>query len=624
MADKSKKSKNSSVKDAPISSLAETVPQAAADPDANIAAPISGPISGPDAKGNAGAASAAPVDASAAGPVPVDAAETPDAKPDAKPEKPAKANKPEKAPKAEPAPDMKPLGTAKAVETLFRNAYRAELDIIALAATKANIMISLNGFIISALMISGAFIFASSPSFMLPAGMFMVTAAASIVFALLAASPETADLFADIWGWMRDVVRRRASLRDLRTRVIRGRDMTGDETLNILNYEHRVRISREDYWNRMQALLRDRDDVYYKMSDQLYTLGLMANRKFKLLNISYTLFRWGLLASLISFLGLKSFDGIFAGLSDRQTAVQLRNMGIAEFNDIYEPSAVQQLPDGRLLVVEDESTRALSLMSIGPDGTLVEDSVADLKLMRGFGRKLNDLEGLSIDDREFIYATTSHSLNSKGERVADREQMLRFRIKGGAVGDISSFAGLRDAIMADAGLKQAVAEAAGVPADFARLNIEGLSYHRASKTLMLGVREPTVAGQSLILVIRNPDAVFEHGETPHFGAPILLDLQGGGVRALSYDPVLGAFLIVNEIEGHEGNRYSQLWSWSGEPGIPALPVALPDIINLNNVESIDSIMVHGEPRLLIMSDEGNEEKNQPAKYMMLDYGQLRQ
>lgn len=107
-------------------------------------------------------------------------------------------------------------------------------------------MISLNGFIISALMISGAFIFASSPAFLVPAGVFMVTAAASIVFALLAASPERADLFADLWGWMRDVVRRRASLRDLRTRVIRGRELEQGEELNILIYDHRVRLSRED------------------------------------------------------------------------------------------------------------------------------------------------------------------------------------------------------------------------------------------------------------------------------------------------------------------------------------------------------------------------------------------
>jgi len=35
---------------------------------------------------------------------------------------------------------------------------------------------------------------------------------------------------------------------------------------------------------------------------------------------------------------------------------------------IYEPSAVQQLPDGRFLVVEDEKERPLSLVTIRADG----------------------------------------------------------------------------------------------------------------------------------------------------------------------------------------------------------------------------------------------------------------
>ena len=78
---------------------------------------------------------------------------------------------------------------------MFRNAYRAELDIISLAATKVNIMISLNGFIISALVISGALVFSSSPEFLLPAAVFLVTATISIVFALLAASPEQVGLY---------------------------------------------------------------------------------------------------------------------------------------------------------------------------------------------------------------------------------------------------------------------------------------------------------------------------------------------------------------------------------------------------------------------------------------------
>ena len=71
-----------------------------------------------------------------------------------------------------------PLGTAKGVEMMFRNAFRTEMELLALAATKANIMISLNGFIVSALIVSGAFIFSSSPDFLIPADIFMLTAAA--------------------------------------------------------------------------------------------------------------------------------------------------------------------------------------------------------------------------------------------------------------------------------------------------------------------------------------------------------------------------------------------------------------------------------------------------------------
>ena len=188
-----------------------------------------------------------------------------------------------------PEPDEgRPLGTTKAVETMFRNAVRAELDIIALAATKANIMISLNGFIISALMISGAFLFNSSPGFLLPAGVFMLTSAASIIFALLAASPERAHYARAFLDWATAVRERRAGLRDLRGYFDQGSKTQPDHDLNLLIYEDRARMDPDDYWDRMQTLLRDRDDIYRKMSDQLYWLGQMAARKFKMLNVSYT------------------------------------------------------------------------------------------------------------------------------------------------------------------------------------------------------------------------------------------------------------------------------------------------------------------------------------------------
>ncbi|NHF72094.1 DUF3616 domain-containing protein [Paracoccus xiamenensis] len=513
------------------------------------------------------------------------------------------------------------LGSGKAVDTLFRNAIRAELDIINLAAMKANIMISLNGLIISALMISGAFIFASTQVFILPAMVFMLTAAGSIFFALLAASPERADAIAGLSRWLRDFVRRKARWNELRHYIDASRqETTGYEGLNLLIYEDRVRLDPAEYWIRMQELLRDRDQVYFKMADQLYWLGQMASRKFRMLDISYRIFRWGLVASVISFFGMKSLFGLFPALSG-QGVVRLTNLGINEFEDIYEPSAVQQLPDGRIIVVEDEASRAISVMRMGDDGRLIENAAADQKYTRAFGRQLNDLEGLSIDTRENVYAITSHSLTGKGKRQPDREQLVRFRVRGSQIGDIASVTILRDALLRDEGLQKAVADAAGEPADFSKLNIEGLAFYRSGGQLMLGLREPRVAGLSLIVPIENPDQMFD-GASPKFGEPTLLDLQGGGIRALSYDPVLSSFLIVNEIDSHTGDPMSQLWRWSGQRGALPEPVALPEIINLNNVESIDSITIHGEPRLLIMSDEGNPKKNEPARYMLLEYNQL--
>jgi len=103
-----------------------------------------------------------------------------------------KALKEEWAREAGVAAPPAPMGTAKGVETMFRNAFRTEMELLALAATKANIMISLNGFIVSALMVSGAFIFSSSPEFLVPAGIFMLTAAAPIVCPPLSAPPRRA------------------------------------------------------------------------------------------------------------------------------------------------------------------------------------------------------------------------------------------------------------------------------------------------------------------------------------------------------------------------------------------------------------------------------------------------
>ncbi len=199
----------------------------------------------------------------------------------------------------------KTAGSAKGIETMFRNAYRAQLDMLSLAATKANIMISLNGVIVSILMVTGGFIYASTPIFLLPAIVFLITSAISIYFALSAASPAPAPAHTRVLCCFRDVIKGKAKLSDLKNYVKLPEARFNNDTSNILIFEDFATLPRETYLKHMSELLKDPDEIYTKMSDHLYRLGLVANTKYAMLRYSYSVFRWGLILSILLFLSLK-------------------------------------------------------------------------------------------------------------------------------------------------------------------------------------------------------------------------------------------------------------------------------------------------------------------------------
>ena len=72
----------------------------------------------------------------------------------------------------------------------------------------------------------------------------------------------------------------------------------------------------------------------------------------------------------------------------------------------------------------------------------------------------------------------------------------------------------------------------------------------------------------------------------------------------------------------EGDRISQLWLWDGQRDGSVKRLSLPGIINMNNGESIDSVMVDDQPMLLLMSDEGDPDDNRQAQYLMLGYDMI--
>ena len=536
-----------------------------------------------------------------------------------------KKDKKDKAKKKKQAADAPPsdlLGTNKGVETMFRNAVRSEMELLALAATKANIMISLNGFIVSALMISGAFIFSSSPEFLIPASTFMITAAASIVFALLSASPERIGKMQAARAWVKDFFRGRAKLRDLRTRLssTQTRFFSGSQP-NILIYEDRVKVQKDQYWEMMQEIMGDRKQVYQKMSDHLYWLGLLADKQFKYINLSYAVFRWGLLASLAAFIGVKTLPSLLT--QPANNAAELRSLGINMFNGVYEPSAVQQLPDGKLLIAEDEPNHAFSIVSIDPSGRFIEDEALDTRVITGFKRRLSDLEALARDDEGFIYALTSHSRTRKGNRSPDREHLMRFKIQDGNVLGLTSYDNLTQVLETDHKLHDLIRERTKAEVSFEEINIEGMAFDPVKKRLVLGFRDPEFNNMALVAFISNPKDVFERNAKPEFDEVAILDIDGGGIRSINYDPVLKNYVIANEVKDENGQKFSQLWTWSGNPTTDEpQKISLPNLQHITNVEAVDSITVNGKPQMILMGDEGNASQKITAKYMLVDYSQL--
>lgn len=523
---------------------------------------------------------------------------------------------------ATPIEEPVELGTTKGVETMFRNAFRTEMELLALAATKANIMISLNGFIVSALMISGAFIFSDAPEFLFPAGIFMFTAAASIVFALLSASPERAGKIRGTWLWLQDLIKGKARFSDFKERVMAPEARFVDKTPNILIYEDRVKIPKDEYWEMMQATMADRKQVYHSMSDELYWLGKLANKQFKYLDFSYTVFRWGLLASVLAFIGIKTLPSVVPSMQARKQTAALAKQGVHSLKGVYEPSALQSLPDGRVLVAEDEHSHAFSIISFDKDGNMMEDEAVDTRIIRGFKRKIGDLEGLALDDEGYVYAVTSHSRTREGLRRPEREHLMRFKIQNNDVRELASFDNLTDVLENSEQLHALLTAKVGVKVDFSTINIEGLAFDPNTKRLLLGFRKPEFNQKAIVAYIGNPKEVFTRKADPEFVDVAVFDIKGGGIRSLNYDPVLKTFIMSNEVKDEEGNKTSQLWTWSGAPDAQPKAVEVPNLRHMTNVEAIDSVVINGQPRILMMSDEGDAKTRQPGKYTLVDYDEM--
>ena len=175
--------------------------------------------------------------------------------------------------------NKKGLGTNRGVETLFRSAYRVQMDLTGLADNKANMMISINGLIISIIIAAVAPKLDANPWLIIPTTIFLLGTLVSIVYAILAARPRVSSV--------------PITLEDLE-----------HSDGNILFFGDFANLTQDDFTAGMIDLIQDKTVVYETMIRNLYGLGSVLKKKFALLKIAYTAFMIALVLGVCSFISV--------------------------------------------------------------------------------------------------------------------------------------------------------------------------------------------------------------------------------------------------------------------------------------------------------------------------------
>jgi hypothetical protein len=180
------------------------------------------------------------------------------------------------------------LGSSRGIETMFRTSYRVHQDLVGLADTKANIMISVNGLIISIILAAVSPRIGGLPLLVLPTSILLVGCVIALVYAVLAARPRVSNVPLTL----EDIARNNA---------------------NILFFGNFVNLSEEEFVEGMRDLMMSQDHLYVNMVRDLYGLGQVLKTKFQLLRISYTVFMFALVLGVGLFVLVFALDATIAG-----------------------------------------------------------------------------------------------------------------------------------------------------------------------------------------------------------------------------------------------------------------------------------------------------------------------
>ena len=170
-------------------------------------------------------------------------------------------------------PDKKD-SAERTIETMFRTSTANSQRLSSQADTKAHIMISVNTIIISLML--GLRQLAQSSKLTIPVVVLLLVNLATIIFSILATRPN--------------VAKRRFTENDFEANKV-----------NLLFFGNFFSMDFDNYSKAMLHIMDDKHALYITMLRNLYEQGAVLAKKYKMLKISYNVFMYGLVLSVILF-----------------------------------------------------------------------------------------------------------------------------------------------------------------------------------------------------------------------------------------------------------------------------------------------------------------------------------
>lgn len=172
----------------------------------------------------------------------------------------------------------------KGIETMFRVSSSNHQRLSDMADNKAHIMITVNSIILSAIISLLLRRLEDYSYLIIPTFIILMVSLTTMIFAILATRPSIPE--------------GRFTPQDV-----------DDKKVNLLFFGNFYRMNLQEYIAGMRNVMSDREYLYGSLIIDVYSQGVVLGRKYRLLRISYNIFMFGLIASVLAFIIASSIAG---------------------------------------------------------------------------------------------------------------------------------------------------------------------------------------------------------------------------------------------------------------------------------------------------------------------------